>query len=52
VKIKREEVNYYKNRYPKLNGGVNTMKILVLNGSPRSNGNTAKMIDAFRLSDE
>ena len=28
------------------------MKILVLNGSPRSNGNTAKMIDAFRESAE
>ncbi|MDD3240827.1 MAG: NAD(P)H-dependent oxidoreductase [Lachnospira sp.] len=24
------------------------MKILVLNGSPRPNGNTAKMVDAFR----
>jgi multimeric flavodoxin WrbA len=24
------------------------MKILVLNGSPRPNGNTAKMLDAFR----
>ena len=28
------------------------MKILVLNGSPRSNGNTAKMIDTFRESAE
>lgn len=28
------------------------MKILVLNGSPRPNGNTAKMITAFRESAE
>ena len=28
--------------------GDNTMNILVLNGSPRPNGNTAQMISAFR----